>query len=190
MVEGAQVIEVGQSKTPEKLSRAEKFLAGLMLVLGVLLTAGTLTWFASSTDGTLKSKETVTKEPVGPAARGEKVTTATDYADTVVIFALTLGGVFVLAGAFFGRIREIRLGMATIAMVAPEEARREAQDRAAAIAREKAPAGKKEEAVALARTLAGQQVGFAYLTAPASARASVPEAVAEAAALTAVRAVE
>lgn len=190
MIEEAPVIEVGQSKTPEKLSDAEKFLAGVMLVLGVLLTVGTLAWFASSTDGTLKSKEKVTKEPVGPEATGEKSITETDYADTVVIFSLTLGGVLILAGAFFGRIREIRLGTATIAMIAPEEARREAQDRAAAKAREKAPAGRQDEAVALARNLAGQQVGLAYLMAPASARASVPEAVAEAAALTAVRSVE
>jgi hypothetical protein len=190
MLKETPVIEVGQSKTPEKLTKTEKRLAGLMLVLGVLLTVGTLAWFAGSTDGTLKSKETVTKEPVGPEARGEKSTTETDYADTVVIFALTLGGVLILAGAFFGRIREIRLGGAVLTMGAPEEKRREAQDSAAAKAREAAPEGKKDEAAAIARTLAGQQVDLAYLMAPVSARASVPEAVAEAAALTAVRAVE
>ncbi len=77
------------------------------MVSGLVLVFGVLAWFALSTDGgALLSKKTVTTKA------GD--TTTTEYADSVVIFALTTGAGFVLAGAFFGRLRELKLGALTV----------------------------------------------------------------------------
>ena len=74
----------------------------MLVVLGSLLTVGVLIWFGLSTDdGGLKSKVTTVTEPVGQTASGTKTTTTTDYADTIVVFALTSGAALVLAGAFY-----------------------------------------------------------------------------------------
>ena len=99
------------TKLPAALTTSEKWRAALLVVLGILLTIGVLVWFGLSTeDGGLKSKVTNVSEPVGEGATGTKTTTTTDYADTVVIFALTVGAAFILAGAFYGRLRELKLG--------------------------------------------------------------------------------
>jgi hypothetical protein len=102
------------SKTPNKLSTTEKWWSALLVVLGSLLIIGILVWFGASTDdGGLKSKVTKVTEPSGQQA-GNKTTETTDYADTVVIFALTVGAALVLSGAFYGRLRELKLGALTV----------------------------------------------------------------------------
>jgi hypothetical protein len=186
----APVIQAGQSKPAEKLDKAEKTLATLLVILGVLLVVGTLVWFGVSSDGNLKSKETVTTEPVGGAS-GQKEVKETEYAEAVTIFALTIGAVLIISGAFFGRIREIKLGTATVVVGgAPEEEKKAAQDKAAEKAEELAPPEKEEEAGKVARTLAAQQVDLAYLLAPVNAKAGVADTVANAVAPTAAEAVQ
>lgn len=91
--------------TPKALSQGEKFLAGVLFVSGIALIVAVLIGFTS--DGyTYISKEVTTTEPSG----GPKETKEVNYADTVVIFALTLGGALVLTGAFYARIRSLTLG--------------------------------------------------------------------------------
>jgi hypothetical protein len=84
----------------------------LLIVLGILLTVGTLVWFGLSHKaggGSFASKTVVT---TGTGAT-QKVD-ETDYSDTIVIFALTLGATFVLAGTMYGRLRDITLGQLKI----------------------------------------------------------------------------
>jgi len=50
-----------------------------------------------------------------------KVTDETDYADTVVIFALTAGVALALAGAFYGRLRSLKLGALELGFVKDED---------------------------------------------------------------------
>lgn len=108
---GAGAATSATTKLPAALTTAEKWWAALLVALGTLLTIGVLVWFGLSTEGGgLKSKDTTVSEPVGEGATGTKTTTTTDYADTIVIFALTAGAAFVLAGAFYGRLRELKLG--------------------------------------------------------------------------------
>jgi hypothetical protein len=163
---------------PKPLSGTDKFLAGVLIVLGVGLVIGTLIWFAASTEGGgLVSKETKTTEPVGQAATGEKVVTQTDYADTVVIFALTIGAGLLLSGALFTRLKEVKIGGATVVLQAPESVVKEAGDKAAKVSQEIAPGDKKAETAA--RQLAEQQVTLAYFTAPPDVKASIADLVGE-----------
>lgn len=189
MISNPPVVAPVQSKTPEELSKWEKILSVLMVVLGVLLIVGTLAWLAGSTDGALKSKETVTTEPTGGAA-GEKEVTETDYADTVVVFSLTIGAILILSGGFFARIKEIKVGTAAVVMRAPGDEKKKAEDEAERKAKERASSDKEGEAGALARTLAGQQIDVAYVMAPTSAKPAVADMVAETAATAAIDAVD
>jgi hypothetical protein len=182
------VVAVGQSKSSNKLTRTEWWLAALLICFGVLLICGTLGWYALSTDGAaMVSKEIHTTEPVGKAA-GEKKTEETDYAESLITFGLTIGAVMVIAGAFFGRIREIKFGTASVVLTAPEEEKEKAERKAEDDAKVAAPPGKEDEAAALARTLASQQIDLAYAVAPPSAKSSVADGVGSAAAATAVSA--
>jgi hypothetical protein len=179
------VLASSPSKPAEKLDKPEKALAGLLIVLGFVLIVGTLIWFGFSTDdGSLLSKELVTKE-----AAGSKDITEKNYADGVVTLALTLGAVLTLAGAFFGRIREIKFGGTVLVMAAPEEVTEKAVKKAEDMAKEKAPANKEQRAVALAKSIAIQQIGVAYATAPMHARSVIADSVGVAAADAAVKAV-
>jgi hypothetical protein len=186
------LIATGPSKPAKKLDKAEKLLAGLLIGLGFLLIVGVLIWFAASTDnGSLVSKEVTTSEPAGQGATGQKTVEETNYADGVVIFALTIGAVMTLSGAFFGRIREIKFNGVVISMDAPEEVANQAQKTAEEKAKQEATTPEKETAAAaLAGSMAKQQIGFAYATAPAAARSAVADAVGTACAATAVRTVE
>jgi hypothetical protein len=187
MTEVAPVLATASSTPAKKLDKAEKGVAGILMVLGIVLIAGILVWFAASTkDGSLLAKEIATTEQ-----NGQKTITEKNYADGVVTLALTLGAVLILSGAFFGRIREIKFAGGTVlSMEAPEEVAEEAKKTAEDRAKAKAPTGKEEEAAAIAGSLAKQQIGLAYATAPSGARPVIAEAVGAACAKTAVKAVE
>src|SRR5436190_2404111 len=108
------------TKLPAPLTVTEQAWSAVLVIIGSLLTVGVLIWFGLSTDdGGLKSKVTTVTEPAGQTASsgqtaaGTKTTTTTDYADTIVIFALTSGASLILAGAFYGRLRELKLGALT-----------------------------------------------------------------------------
>ena len=163
-----------------------------MIVLGFALVVGTLIWFGLSTeDGSLVSKEVTTTEPAGKEAAGQKTVKETNYADTVVIFALTIGAVMALSGAFFGRIREIKIGGAVLSMVeAPKEVADDAKKKAEEEAKKKVSGEAQEEKVAaVAGSLATQQINLAYAMAPPSERSTIAEVVGAAAAETAVQTV-
>lgn len=107
----AGAVTSATTKLPAALTPAEQRWSGMLVALGIVLIVGVTVWFGLSTDnGGLKSKVSVVPEPVGQSAAGTKTTTTTDYADTIVIFALTAGAAFILAGAFYGRLRELKLG--------------------------------------------------------------------------------
>jgi hypothetical protein len=111
------------TKLPAPLTTSEKGWSAVLVVLGSLLIVGVLIWYAASTGGELKSKESKVTEPVGANATGTKTTETTEYADTIVIFALTAGAGFLLAGAFYGRLRELKLGALTLGLteLSPEK---------------------------------------------------------------------
>ena len=104
------------AKRPEPLTGSEKLWQLALFITGALLILGILVWFGLSTDGGgLTSQVSESTEPVG-GGTGTKETTTTNYADTVVIFALTLGGALILAAAFYGRLRELKLGGLTLGL--------------------------------------------------------------------------
>ncbi len=162
------------TKTPEALSDREKALAWTLVGVGVALILGLLIWFgASSGDFGLKSKEITTTEPVG--GTGTKTTKQTDYADTVVIFGLTLGGALLLAGAFYGRLREITVGGAILKVGPSEEQKAAVGDAAEKKVREKAP-DQAEAFAPLARALAESQLeARSFLTVGQASEAEVLE---------------
>jgi hypothetical protein len=150
------------TKTPETLTGFEKALAWALAGIGVALIMGSFIWFGASTDDfTLKSKEVVTSEPVGGS--GTKTTKETDYADTVVIFALTIGAAFTLAGAFYGRLREITIGGATLKVGPTEEERQAVTEKTQEKIKEKAP-GKVEILAPAASAFAEAQLEARALT--------------------------
>jgi hypothetical protein len=100
---------VSGTQQPARLTASEKAWSALLVVAGLILVVGVLAWFADSTDGTLKTKETSSSEPVGEGATGHKVSSSTDYSENLVLGALGTGAALILAGAFYGRIREIKL---------------------------------------------------------------------------------
>jgi hypothetical protein len=85
----------------------EKAAIRVLIGLGILLTVGTLGWFGldHGVGGGFVSKAVTTTGAGSSAKVVEK-----DYSDTVVIFALTAGVTLVLAGALYGRLRDITLG--------------------------------------------------------------------------------
>jgi hypothetical protein len=94
---------------PSELSKGERRLATLLIVIGILTIVILMSAFMARSNGwALISKETreVTK---ATAQAGEKTSTSTEYSDSVLIAGLSLGAVFLLTGAFYARIREITL---------------------------------------------------------------------------------
>ena len=123
------------TKTPETLSRAETGLAWALVFLGVALIVGVLIWFGATTpDSNLVSKTVETTEE-----GGAKTITETDYAETVVLFALTIGAAFTLAGAFYNRLREITLGGVILKVGPTDEQKGEVGKKAEDAVREQAP---------------------------------------------------
>jgi hypothetical protein len=92
----------GTKKTPSPLSRTEKALAGLLMVAGVAIVVIVLSLFL--TDGKWLIEETTT---TGDGAT-RKIETK-KYSDTLPLAAVGVGGLLILCGAFFGRLREITL---------------------------------------------------------------------------------
>jgi hypothetical protein len=108
----SDVPAVVATATPARLSTTERIWAGIISVLGAALVLGTLVWFAVSTGGELVSKETLTST----TGDGASATETTEYSDAIVVFALTAGTGLLLAGAFYGRLRELKLGALTLGL--------------------------------------------------------------------------
>ncbi len=105
----AAVAAPATKSKPSELSTGERWLATLLIVIGILTIAILMSAFmARSSSWALVSKETheVTK---ATAQAGEKTSTSTEYSASVLIAGLSLGAVFLLTGAFYARIREITL---------------------------------------------------------------------------------
>jgi hypothetical protein len=161
---GSPTPALGVSKTPEKLSTAEKRWSGLLVGLGSLLIIGVLVWFGLSTgDGGLKSKTVKVREPALNKP-GTKTTETTDYADTVVIFALTVGAALVLGGAFYGRLRELKLGALTLGVgeLPPEKQQTLAKAADQALKPQQSDADKRAVLTKAAQALAQQRIRGEY----------------------------
>jgi hypothetical protein len=105
----------GTKKTPTPLSDTEKALAGLLMVAGVATVVVVLALFL--TDGKWLIEDTTT---TGDGAT-KRIETK-KYSDTLPLAAVGVGGLLVLSGAFFGRLREITLpGGAGIKIGAAQE---------------------------------------------------------------------
>lgn len=96
-----------------ELDQWEKASALTLLIVGSVLTVGTLLWFGLGHEGGALVSKTV--ETTGEGATKKVV--ETDYSDAIVIFAMTIGGACVLAGALYGRLRDITLGNLKIDVV-------------------------------------------------------------------------
>jgi hypothetical protein len=92
----------GTKKTPSRLSNTEKALAGMLMIAGVAVVIIVLALFL--TDGKWLVEETTT---TGDGAT-KRIETK-KYSDTLPLAAVSVGGLLVLCGAFFGRLREITL---------------------------------------------------------------------------------
>ena len=144
------VIAPTTKKPPAKLSTTEKWLAALLIVGGLVLTLILLSAFMGRSDQwSLKTKET-SDVTDGTATTGKKVATSVEYSDSVLIAGLGIGGLLVLTGAFYGRIREITLpGGAGLKLGdLPEETEQELDK--AVVAKAEAKAGNAVEPEALA----------------------------------------
>ncbi|HEX2162246.1 MAG TPA: hypothetical protein VHF88_10560 [Thermoleophilaceae bacterium] len=93
---------LSKTETPQPLSESEKFLAGLLMLAGAVLTVVVLEILLS--DGKWLIEESST---TGDGAT--KVVESRKYSDTVPLAAVGIGGLLFLCGAFFGRLREITL---------------------------------------------------------------------------------
>jgi len=94
---------------PAKLTWTEGLLAGLLILAGVaMITLLLVAFMTRGQDWSLISKET-TEVTAATGSAAEKKTTTVEYSDSVLITGMVLGSVFLLTGAFFGRIREITL---------------------------------------------------------------------------------
>jgi hypothetical protein len=105
----------GTKKTPSPLSNTERVLAGMLMVAGLAVVIVVLALFL--TDGKWLIEETTT---TGEGAT--KTIETKKYSDTLPLTAVGVGGLLVLCGAFFGRLREITLpGGAGIKIGAAQE---------------------------------------------------------------------
>jgi hypothetical protein len=103
------VIAPATKKQPAKLSTTEKWLAALLIVGGLVLILILLSAFMGRSDQwSLKTKET-SDVTDATTTTGKKVATSVEYSDSVLIAGLGIGGLLVLTGVFYGRIREITL---------------------------------------------------------------------------------
>ena len=178
------------TKLPAPLTQAEQGWTAVLVILGAMLTVGVLIWFGLSTDdGGLKSKVTTVTEPAGQTTSGTKTTTTTDYADTIVIFALTAGAALVLAGAFYGRLRELKLGALTLGVgeLAPDKQQQLDQQVASQVSSQVDDPQKREVATAAAKALARETLKRQYWGVVPS---PPPETISQAAEHAATRAVQ
>lgn len=165
----AQTVAAPTAKKPQPLTRGECWLAGLLMLAGAALIAATLVAFSNvDSHFTFKSKEVITREPAQRAGRGRAATGASakpsaagskeskevEYADTVTIFALTAGAALVLAGAFYGRIRSLKLGGLELGLVGDEQKQAAEEKAAATVATEVTDTNKTEAAKAAAAQVA------------------------------------
>lgn len=155
------------TKQPHVLSDSERHWAATLAVCGVALILGTLVWYGLSHTGTrtggvegaLVTKITTTSEPSNKAE--PKTTTTTEYGETIVIFDLTIGTAMLLCGAFYGRIREIKVEGMDLSL---EPAEAEAVNKGIEDAVNEAATPKKEAVAPLAKTVAHQRAAEAILT--------------------------
>jgi hypothetical protein len=102
----------------------------------------------------LRKQEAVRRRANRAALRPAfKRTSETDYADTVVIFALTAGAALALAGAFYSRLRSLKLGALELGFVKDED-KQTAKDAAASKIAAKVKPENKEAAEAAAGEVA------------------------------------
>jgi hypothetical protein len=94
------------TKRPKPLTKAEKQWAAALIVVGAIVLIGTVAWFAGSTGGSLKTKETKTTKASGTTP---EQTSTTEYSDSVLLAGLGTAAGLLLAGAFYARMREIKL---------------------------------------------------------------------------------
>jgi hypothetical protein len=123
-----------------QLSPTEKWLAGLLMGAGVVMIVVLLSAFmARGQAWSLTSKET-TETTAATSSAAEKKINTVEYSDSVLIAGMSLGAVFLLTGAFFGRIREITLPGGAVLKVGdlPPEKEKELKDVISKKATEKA----------------------------------------------------
>jgi hypothetical protein len=96
------------TKTPTKLTGREWIAPTLLAACGLLLVISTLLVYGWHHNGnTEKGFVSKVTKVTDATATAPKVTTTTEYGETVVIFALTIGAAMLLCAAFYTRIREI-----------------------------------------------------------------------------------
>jgi hypothetical protein len=84
-------------------------LAALLMVVGAAMIVILLWAFmAHNHSWSLVSKE-ATETTAATSSAGAKKSATTEYSDSVLVAGMGLGALFLLSGAFFGRIREITL---------------------------------------------------------------------------------
>lgn len=155
------------TKQPQSLAPYEKCWARILGACGLILIIGTLFWYAASHGGAkttgpswaLVTKVTTITEP----KEGPKETTTTEYGETVVIFALTIGAAMLLCAAFYGRIREIKVEGIDLTLEPTEAA---AVDQGVKAGAKQAPNALKKAAVEpLAKAVAQERASKAILEA-------------------------
>jgi hypothetical protein len=99
--------EVAKAKRGPLLGEREAAVG--FVLLGLLLVLGPLIWLGVSANGEPRSKEVVTTEPVGKEATGTKTTSETGYAETLIVALVGTGALLIIVGAFYGRLKEIKL---------------------------------------------------------------------------------
>ena len=151
----------------------------MLAIAGAVLVLGTLIWFglshtgasATGPQGALVSKVTKVEEPSG----GTKVTTTTEYGESLVIFGITLGAALLLCAAFYGRIREIKVAGIDLTLEPSEAA---AVDKGVKAAAQTVPDGAKKAAIEpLAKTVARERAVAAILKASRGLPADQLEAI-------------
>jgi hypothetical protein len=141
------------------MTRPEKLWAGTLVAVGAVLLVGIVVWFLLSTGG-----ELLTKNTVETTTEGRTATETTEYADSVLLGGIGVAAGLLLAGAFYARIREIKLPGGVSATMAGEEdpgVPRKAEE-AISTAISSAPAGlageTRDAATRSARSIAASQL--------------------------------
>jgi hypothetical protein len=161
------------TKRPKPMTGPEKLWAGALVVVGAVLLVGIVVWFLLSTGG-----ELVTKSSVTTTTSGQTATETTEYADSVLLGGIGVAAGLLLAGAFYARIREIKLpGGVSASMFGDEpEAVPAKTEEAIASAISATPAGLDEgtrgAAARTARSIAADQLRQDFPGGPAAAPSS------------------
>jgi hypothetical protein len=148
------------SKKPQPLGCWERFSAIVVFLAGLVLVGGVIYWFGSSTENfRLVSKVT---HGSGETAR------TTNYSDGIVIFSIATGAGLMLAGAFYARLREIRLGPVAVGVGPdlPEEQKTTVETKVKQRLRNKvSDSDRREKLLPAATALALQEARIKYLAA-------------------------